>query len=874
MSLSCYGGTLPGVIKTEYTGVITALSPCNDWVLSYSICCRNNAPLNVSSPGTTSLYVETNLDNSIILNDKSPVYADNPRWIIPVNQTSYINAGAYDADGDSLYFSMVPTMNSGGAPVPYMAGYSVTQPFGGALTSMNNQTGIITATPNVLGMSIITVKVDEFRNGQFLSSVVREFSINVINDPNSLPAITNTLLNFTVCVPDTLEFDLYSMDATDSVTTTVLPGSIGYSSFSNTTFPWNVNTDFLNDTNSFYWDLLVAQASREYIAYVNVSSPLASCAIGIQSYAVTVSTTCGSPCSVDIPTDTITACQALAQLNAIPTGGQAPYNFSWSPATGLSNPVIANPTVSQAHNQMYIVTMTDGLGCQSQDSVIVNAYNPVFDTLDICSPDSVLLDFGPGASAYFWQFFTDTLGNTSPLTGSNQTMMAYQPGDYMGYANFPGCGSLTSIINVQDTCTPGPCITFDIVTTPPSCPTCTDGTASVINLTGGCAPYTFLWDDPSTQTSATAINLGVGTYNVIIVDAGACCPTTTGTTCLSCDSVWPGDANSDLIANVYDLLPIGVYYNTTGAVRPSATTNWTAQWSADWGVNQGTGADIKHVDCDGDSLIDLNDVNPILLNYGLMHSKGVFNNSTQGINDPLLYVDIALDTILTSTPLSVPVKFGTSTLPADSIYGLAFSITYDQNLIDSIAGITVDYSNSWLGTEGVDMITLDTNFYNNGKIDIGLVRTDGQMMGGFGEILTLNIITIDNLSGKTILYETQIFDFNNVVIINNIEEYKAFNQQLDSVIIKDLNTGIETAYNKNYVRIIPNPNSGSFKVYISDFINSSIEIYNTMGQLVDFTYSNQNGYLKVDMTNFNKGMYFVKVINKNKSTTIEKVVIN
>ena len=41
--------------------------------------------------------------------------------------------------------------------------------------------------------------------------------------------------------------------------------------------------------------------------------------------------------------------------------------------------------------------------------------------------------------------------------------------------------------------------------------------------------------------------------------------------------VWPGDANSDLTCNLYDLLPIGLAYNASGPVRAGASTAWTAQ---------------------------------------------------------------------------------------------------------------------------------------------------------------------------------------------------------------------------------------------------------------------------------------------------------
>ena len=56
-----------------------------------------------------------------------------------------------------------------------------------------------------------------------------------------------------------------------------------------------------------------------------------------------------------------------------------------------------------------------------------------------------------------------------------------------------------------------------------SCPDCYDGTVSVI-ATGGTesGDYSYLWDDPQAQTSATAVGLGVGTYTVLVTDDNGC----------------------------------------------------------------------------------------------------------------------------------------------------------------------------------------------------------------------------------------------------------------------------------------------------------------------------------------------------------------
>jgi len=634
--LACNGGTLTGVTKLVYDGVVTSMSPCPDWILSYTLCCRNAAVNNILNPNASNFYIETKVNNTVHLNNKSPYFVDEPRWMAALNFTNNINAGAYDPDGDSLYFSLVAPQGSNGNPLNYNAGYSPTQPFSIApVNSFNSQTGIYSVNPANVGSHLLSVKVEEFRNGQLIGSVVRDFTTNVYLSSNTIPEITNTTLNFNKCITDSLSVDLFSFDNTDTITTSILypyPSNFNVPIFSNTTAPLNQNTNYLNDTNTLSWNLTGTLPNKDYIIYVNVEDHL--CPIyNIQSYAIVVSTS-------------------------------------------------------------------------------------------------------------------------------------------------------------------------------------------------------------------------------------------------SCDSVWPGDANSDFTANMYDIFPLGLFYNTSGPTRPSATINWNAQVATDWGVQQASSADIKHADCNGDGNIDANDTTAILLNYSLMHSKGGPTSVIAGINDPTLFVDIVLDTVPTSTALSIPIKLGTPSNPADSIYGIAMSITYDKNLVDSIAGVTVDYSNSWIGTKGIDMITLDTNFYNDGQIDIGLVRTDGQMInGGFGEILTLNIITIDNLSGKTTIYESLIFDFKDVVIIDNKEGLRLFNQQLDSVVIEDATTGIQQRSTENHVKIIPNPNQGNFKIYVEDDMNSTIGIYNTIGQLIDVNTSIKNNYATINMADFEKGLYFIQIHNQNKGTIVEKVII-
>lgn len=187
-------------------------------------------------------------------------------------------------------------------------------------------------------------------------------------------------------------------------------------------------------------------------------------------FVVQWDTNCAQVCAVDAGPDT-TFCQQQGQLSATPAS-PGNYSFVWSPAAGLDNPYVQNPNVVNGiHNQQYIVMMIDSAaGCTAYDTVVVSAYYfTAGDTTYNCNNSPVTLDFGPGASNYYWQFFTDTAGNTTSLNQTTQTLTVTQPGSYVGFAMFPGCGALTNVFYVADSCNvyvgnvwPGDC-NYDLI---------------------------------------------------------------------------------------------------------------------------------------------------------------------------------------------------------------------------------------------------------------------------------------------------------------------------------------------------------------------------------------------------------------------------
>ncbi len=74
--------------------------------------------------------------------------------------------------------------------------------------------------------------------------------------------------------------------------------------------------------------------------------------------------------------NTATCTGNSAQLAASSGNGVAPFTYSWSPASSLSNPTIANPVASPTASTTYTVTVTDASGCSGTDQVLVTV-NPL-----------------------------------------------------------------------------------------------------------------------------------------------------------------------------------------------------------------------------------------------------------------------------------------------------------------------------------------------------------------------------------------------------------------------------------------------------------------------------------------------------------------
>jgi hypothetical protein len=328
----------------------------------------------------------------------------------------------------------------------------------------------------------------------------------------------------------------------------------------------------------------------------------------------------------------------------------------------------------------------------------------------------------------------------------------------------------------------------------------------------------------------------------------------------------------DKVSDVYDALNIGVAYGYTGPVRSNASLTWTAQPATDWNYSFNSQVDYKHADCDGNGLVDVNDGLAILQNYGLTHLKTNATNSfvSPSAADPYLYLDVPQDSVGVSTVVTAPIVLGTTSQQAYNVYGIAFSINYDVDLVDS-GSVVVSFANSWLGTEGVDLMGLYKEIPDAGRVDVAVVRTDHTNRSGNGDVAEYSFVTTDNVSGKSTEAKTLNFTISNVKMIAFDETILGVNTMADSLVVVDSTSGIKNINEasakvvvySNHEILIYSGNKDELKM---------VNMYNSIGQNVFSENLRNKSFAKLDLHSIKDGVYIMQVETKN-GRVVKKILL-
>ncbi len=178
----------PGYREWWYMAEYTLPSQCDYWTFHVSIVDRN-ASTNLTS-GLARLYIEATLNNRDAPDNSSPYFTVVPVPYICVNSPYTFNNGIVEPDGDSLTFEMIAprtaligcrgyyTANN----ISFQTGLSLTEPLPtGGTFNFNTTTGEMSFRPVIQGANTVSVRVNEYRNGVKIGSVMRDVQIQVLS---------------------------------------------------------------------------------------------------------------------------------------------------------------------------------------------------------------------------------------------------------------------------------------------------------------------------------------------------------------------------------------------------------------------------------------------------------------------------------------------------------------------------------------------------------------------------------------------------------------------------------------------------------------------------------------------------------------------
>ena len=237
---------------------------------------------------------------------------------------------------------------------------------------------------------------------------------------------------------------------------------------------------------------------------------VATSASGCASAAVTITITQPQVGLTVSTTQTNVLCfgNSTGAINATPSGGTAPYTYSWSNGATTQN-LTAIPSGS------YTVTVTDANGCTATATVVIT--EPAA-ALAATTTQVMIACFGGNTGSV----------NMTPTGGTAPYTYVWTGGSTAQSAIGVPAGTYSVTVTDANGCT----TTVTATITQPQAPLtltntqtnvlCFGNSTGAINLTpaGGTPAYSYLWSNNATTQNLTS--LPAGTYTVVVTDANGC----------------------------------------------------------------------------------------------------------------------------------------------------------------------------------------------------------------------------------------------------------------------------------------------------------------------------------------------------------------
>lgn len=411
-------------------------------------CCRNDALTNAVSVGSAGVAMVFYLEFPPMRANNQPLVNSSPDFGIPngdyicINKPFTFNAGATDADGDQLRYSLVTPLNgytnrtrplgdnsvkTDYPTVTWAPGISLSNIIPGRPPlSIDPTTGQLSVRATTQGLFLFTVQCEEFRNGQRIGLVRRDFQLPVIDCSRTTPPPA-------VVTVDNRPQTSVVLCAGQPLTLAITPNSL-YA------YQWQ------KDGTNLRGDTLPALKVNEAGRYTVVTSQAKICSNDTTSQGVQVTIVQPPPVTLSLANQLPYCTGDTVTLRA---QGQPGYQYHWR-RDGQDIAGEGQPTLRVSEPGRYVVlARTVPGGCNGSDSLRVTiSARPVAQvmasSLTFCPDASAQLTVPEGSgNRYVWQL------DGSRLTETANTLVVRQSGTYQVTVTNPaGCTAASEKLNL------------------------------------------------------------------------------------------------------------------------------------------------------------------------------------------------------------------------------------------------------------------------------------------------------------------------------------------------------------------------------------------------------------------------------------------
>ena len=184
----------------SYIDTVSLPAIIGGYTITYQRCCRIPNIANLSNSDDHGITLTTSIPSNDSCNS-------SPKWdsVLPlafcVGSPVSIQVQCSDIDSDSLEYEFCdllqggtksnPTPNPAAPPpyasVPFNGTYSATYPLPtNPPLTINNSTGVITGTPNLIGQFGLGIRVTEWRNGVPINSIRRDLTVSIVSNCSAI----------------------------------------------------------------------------------------------------------------------------------------------------------------------------------------------------------------------------------------------------------------------------------------------------------------------------------------------------------------------------------------------------------------------------------------------------------------------------------------------------------------------------------------------------------------------------------------------------------------------------------------------------------------------------------------------------------------